>query len=199
MNLHTVKSHLSDLAASTLDHLGDTTRAVGEDVSQGASNVLHSSPISTVGDTVATVGKVIAAAASAKALASAIDPDATTRWVLNALSLQRRPGTLARVATGVGMVAVGVAVGAGVALMLSPKSGPEIRASLLRGLRGLRREAEGAVEEVVTAAREAEHAEEQHEPGVAAGASDASKSTSRAGTSNARPRAPGPSHRSPGS
>ena len=31
MNLNTVKSNLSDLAANTLDHLSDATRTVGRD------------------------------------------------------------------------------------------------------------------------------------------------------------------------
>ena len=50
--------------------------------------------------------------------------------------------------SGSGLVGIGLAVGATVALLLAPKSGPEIRDSMLDGLRSLRRRAARATTEL---------------------------------------------------
>ena len=49
---------------------------------------------------------------------------------------------------GSGLVGIGLAVGATVALLLTPKSGPDIRASMLDGLRSLRKRAARATTEL---------------------------------------------------
>jgi gas vesicle protein len=227
MNLNTVKSNLSDLAASTLDHvadslhhgqeaLSDTTKTVSKDVSRTASKILHSDPVNTVGDKLATLGKVVAAASSVKAIASVLNPDVPMRWMLGAMKLQRRPSTFSRIATGVGLVAVGAAVGAGVAMLLTPKSGPQNRAALRRGLRVLQHDAENVVEQVESKARDVVEQVEtrardvvgqvegkaQEVEATARGviidpADDAAKGTGGVGTTGNRPRTPGLSHRSP--
>lgn len=216
MNLNTVKSNLSDLAASTIEHvagtlhhgqeaLSDTTKTVSKDVSRTASKILHSDPVSTAGDKLATLGKVVAAAGSVKAIASALNPDVPMRWMLGAMKLQRRPSTFSRIATGVGLVAVGAAVGAGVAMLLTPKTGPQNRAALRRGLRVIQRDAESVVEQVETRARDvvgqvegkAQEVEATARGVIIDPADDAAKGTGGAGTTGTRPRTPGLSHRSP--
>jgi gas vesicle protein len=165
MNLNTVKSNLSDLASSTLDHvadtlktgqevLSDTSKTVGKDVSRTASKVLHSDPVSSVADKISTVGKVIAAATSAKAIAAALNPEMPLQWALRGLNLQRRPSAFSRVMTGVGLVAVGAAVGAGIAMLLTPQNGEQNRATLRRTLKGMQHNAEEAADQVETTARE---------------------------------------------
>ena len=49
---------------------------------------------------------------------------------------------------GSGLVGIGLAVGATVALLLTPKSGPDIRDSMLDGLRSLRKRAARATSEL---------------------------------------------------
>lgn len=211
MNMNTVKSNLSDLAASTLEQVADSlqhgqeilsdgTRTVGKDVSRTASRLLHSDPVSTVGDKLATVGKIVAAATSARALASALNPDVPMRWMLDAMRLQRRPSAFARIASGFGLVAAGAAVGAGVALLLSPKSGAQNRAALRRGLQGFQRNAENVAEQVETKARDVAHTVETSARGVMGeaheAADDLAKGTGGAGTTGTKPRTPGLSHRS---
>lgn len=224
MNINTVKSNLSDLASSTLEQvtetlqhgqevLSDTGRSVGKDVSRTASKVLHSDPVTTVTDKLATFGKVVAAATSAKALAKALNPEVPLHWALGAMNLQRRPSAFSRIATGVGLVAVGAAVGAGVAMLLTPKTGSENREALRRALQGLQHDAEGVVEQIGTKAQDvAEQVETKARDVVQNVESttrsvigdarevvdDAARSVSGgAGTTGNKPRTPGLSHRSP--
>ena len=224
MNLHTVKSNLSDFAASTLDHVtdtlhhgqdavNDTTRMVGKDVARTASRIRHSDSVDTVADKIVTLTKVVAAATSAKALATALNPDVPMRWMLGALNLQRRPSLLFRVATGVGLVTLGAAVGAGVAMLLSPQNGAQNRARLRRSLGLLRQDAKEVVAQVETKAQavvekvEAQvHDAVHHADGTArvlhpdaheAAPNDAAKGTGGAGTTSTKSRTPGLSHRSP--
>lgn len=223
MNLDTVKSNLSDLASSTLDHvadslhhgqevLSDTSKTVGKDVSRTASKLMHSDPVTSVADTITNVGKVIAAATSAKAIAKVLNPEMPLQWALRGLNLQRRPSALSRIATGVGLVAVGAAVGAGVALLLTPKTGAQNRAMLRRTLTGFQQDAEELAEKVETTAHDVAGQVETKAREVA----DKVESTARgavgdgheagatedhqrgaAGTGPAKPRTPGLSHRSP--
>lgn len=55
---------------------------------------------------------------------------------------------------GIGLFILGVAVGAGIALLLAPQSGAETRQDLRRGARRLRRKARVAVEDVRERAEE---------------------------------------------
>ena len=63
--------------------------------------------------------------------------------LLGMVGLQRK-NSLQTWLRGSGLVATGLAVGATIALLLTPKSGPEIRGSVLEGLRGLTRRASHA-------------------------------------------------------
>jgi len=208
MNLHSMKSNLSDIASSTRD----TTRSVGKDVSRNASKIMHSAPVNTVADRLTTLGKVIATASSVKALTSAMNPSVPMQWALGAMNLQRRPSTMSRIMTGVGLIAAGAAVGAGVALLLTPRNGAQNRDALRRTLQSLRRDATEVVEQVETRAHDAVEQVENKAREVAqhvessgrivtpdgrdARADEPSKSGG-AGTTNTRPRTPGISHRSP--
>jgi len=53
----------------------------------------------------------------------------------------RRKNSLRTWLGGSGLVGIGLAVGAIIALLLTPKSGPELRGSMLGGLRSMRRRA----------------------------------------------------------
>ncbi len=141
MNINTVKSNLSHLAADALE--------------QG-QEALHG-PVSAATDRIATLSKVVAAATSAKAISKVLNPDVPMNWVLGAMGLQRRPSTFSRIATGVGLVAVGAAVGAGVAMLFSPRSGAQNRALIQKSVKSLRRDAEEVVDEVGTRALDVAH------------------------------------------
>lgn len=209
MNLNTVKSSLSDIASSTLESLShgqealsDTSKSVGKDVSRSASKLMHSKPVDTVSKKLSTLGKVVVAATSAKALSSALNPEVPMQWMLGALNLQRRPSTFSRIATGVGLIAVGAAVGAGVAMLLSPQSGEENRRALRRSIRSLQRNAEDVAEQVETKAHDVVQNIETRTHNVIVeareiGSDDVSKGTGGAGTTGTKPRTPGLSHRSP--
>ena len=54
--------------------------------------------------------------------------------VLGVIGLERRPSAFSRALPAVGLIAVSAAVGAGVALLLAPSSGDELRARLSDGL-----------------------------------------------------------------
>jgi hypothetical protein len=58
--------------------------------------------------------------------ANAPNTAAMLRWA----GLQRRPAPLTRLAQGAGLLAVGAALGAGVALLLTPHNGAEMRRRL---------------------------------------------------------------------
>jgi gas vesicle protein len=55
---------------------------------------------------------------------------------------------------GIGMLLIGLAVGAGVALLFAPQSGAETRRRLARGARRIRRVAEDAADDVSTEVKE---------------------------------------------
>jgi len=209
MNLHSMKSNLSDIASTTRD----TTRSVGKDVSRSASKLIHSAPVSNFADKMSTLGKVIATASSVKALSSAMNPSIPVQWALGAMNLQRRPSTMSRIMTGVGLIAAGAAVGAGVALLLTPNNGEQNRDALRRALQNLKRDASGVVEQVESKAHDAVEQVESKARDVAqqvessgrivapdgrdARADEISKGGGGAGTSGTRSRTPGISHRSP--
>ena len=57
----------------------------------------------------------------------------------------RRKSSLRTWLGGGGLVGIGMAVGAAIVLLLTPKSGPEVRDSLSEGFRSLRKRAASAV------------------------------------------------------
>ncbi len=204
MNLDTVKSNISHLAADAIEH---------------GQEALHG-PIGLASDKIATISKVVAAATSAKAISKMLNPDVPMNWVLGAMGLQRRPSTFSRIATGVGLIAAGAAVGAGVAMLLSPRTGPQNRALIQRGVRSLRRDASEAIDEVETRAQDVAHDVENRARDLAHNvettARDAVRSVEETashvlqngddaktqsvrggGGTHAKPRTPGLSHRSP--
>jgi gas vesicle protein len=61
----------------------------------------------------------------------------------------RRKNSLRTWLGGGGLVGIGLAVGAAIALLATPKSGPEIRDSLVAGFRSLRKRAAHAAVELV--------------------------------------------------
>jgi|JI10StandDraft_1071094.scaffolds.fasta_scaffold115204_2 gas vesicle protein len=206
MNIDTVKSNLAHLASDAIEH--------GQEALQA--------PVGRATDKLASLSKVVAAATSAKAISRMINPDVPMNWVLGAMGLQRRPSVLARIATGVGLVAVGAAVGAGVAMLFSPHTGQQNRALIQRRVKSLRREAEQVADEVGTRALDVAHDVESRARDIARDvettARDAVQSVETAahnalqdgdgtkdqgarggaGTgSNTKPRTPGLSHRAP--
>lgn len=208
MNLHSMKSNLSDIASTTRD----TTRSVGKDVSRNASKLMHSAPVNNFADKMSTIGKVIATATSVKALTSAMNPSIPMQWALGAMNLQRRPSTFSRIMTGVGLIAAGAAVGAGVALLLTPNNGAQNREALRRTLQNLRRDATDVVEQVETKAHDAVEKVENKAREVAQNVESSGRIVTPdgrdaradepsmgggAGTSGTRSRTPGISHRSP--
>ncbi len=179
MKMNNMKNRASDLASDTIDRvadvihhgqdaLGDTTKAVGDDVSRAATQVLHATSPSVMSDRLATVGRALAAAASVRAIVAALTPDQPGRRLLAMMNLQRRPSGAARVARGFGFVALGATVGVGAALLLAPKTGAQMRDRIRKLVRGagaeveqaaeaLGAKAEGVAQKVEARAREAVH------------------------------------------
>lgn len=217
MNIDAVKSNLAHYASDAFHHGQDAAR----DVSKAASKAAHAGPVTAVVDKLATASKVVAGLTSLKAISSALSPDAPVRWILGSMGLQRRPSTFSRVTTGVGLIAAGAVVGAGVALLLSPRSGAQNRATIAKRFRALRRDAEGVVDEVGTRAHDVAHDVESRARSIARNVEntardavhsveaaaneavqdgDASKKPegrSSGGGSSHKPRNPGLSHRAP--
>jgi hypothetical protein len=75
------------------------------------------------------LGTTIAASSAANAIRHFSAEDA-----LAMVGLARRHGSLERTLSAIGLVAVGAAVGAGVALVLAPTSGEKLRARIAEGL-----------------------------------------------------------------
>ncbi len=135
-------------------------------------------------------------------LATAIDPVAAGQWMLRGVGLQRRPSALSRVAMGAGVFVAGAAVGAGVAMLLAPKSGEQTRAQLTRWMTGARRDAEETLQNAEAAAKDgAREMVANAEAAVTDGAHEVASSLEGAlgADGNRAPRArAGISHRAPG-
>jgi hypothetical protein len=74
--------------------------------------------------------------------------------VLAALGLQTRDSTLGTVFGSLGLIGLGMLIGAGAALMMAPKSGRELREDLSTRLNGTSRRVADRVREELAAARE---------------------------------------------
>jgi len=81
--------------------------------------------------------------------------DLTKEDLLARLGLTISPTTGQRLGSTLGILAVGLLVGAGVALLLAPKSGRELRSDLEEGLGDARRRADEAVAGAIQTARNA--------------------------------------------
>lgn len=152
-----MKSRAFDLASDTIDRvadvihhnqetLSDATKSVGDDVSRAATKVLHSVSPSAVGDRVATASRLIASMASVGALVAALKRDDRGYRILKMMNLQRRPSGLSRVARGFGFAAFGASVGVGAALLLTPKTGAQLRAMIRGAFRGASAKGESPAE-----------------------------------------------------
>ena len=74
--------------------------------------------------------------------------------VLAALGLQTRSSALSSVFGSIGLIGLGMIIGAGAALMMAPKSGRELREDLSTKLNGTTRRVAERVREELNAARE---------------------------------------------
>jgi hypothetical protein len=74
--------------------------------------------------------------------------------VLAALGLQTRDSTFSAVAGSLGLIGLGVLLGAGAALLMAPKSGRELREDLSSRLNGTTRRVADRVREELASARE---------------------------------------------
>ena len=74
--------------------------------------------------------------------------------VLAALGLQTRQTTLSSVFGSIGLIGLGMIIGASAALMVAPKSGRELREDLSTRLNGTTRRVAERVREELNAARE---------------------------------------------
>ena len=74
--------------------------------------------------------------------------------VLAALGLQSRTSALSSVFGSIGLIGLGMIIGAGAALMMAPKSGRELREDLSTRLNGTTRRVAERVREELNAARE---------------------------------------------
>jgi hypothetical protein len=74
--------------------------------------------------------------------------------VLAALGLQTRTSAVSTVFGSLGLIGLGMVIGAGAALMMAPKSGRELREDLSTRLNGTTRRVAERVREELNAARE---------------------------------------------
>lgn len=137
-------------AGESLDH---GRAAMGDSLGRGAQALADAGEGSSVlragARRAGQLAGLVGAYTSLKSLGQAFET-IPLDTVLARLGLQRRRSVLTTVVRGAGMVAAGMAVGAGVALLLAPQSGARTRDGLDRRLRTLRRE-------TLTAARDALH------------------------------------------
>ncbi len=98
--------------------------------------------------------------ASLRGIVAAIDGRSAGRRLLHGLGLQRRRSVFGRIVLGTAAIAVSAGVGAGVALLLAPKSGAETRAQLAARLGTAQRKASDAVHELEAGAMNAMHSVE---------------------------------------
>jgi len=156
MNLDTLKSQLADRGHDAIhsveaslhdgrDALLDTTHAVGKDVSKAA---MKAASVIGYANIVSAFGKAATALVSAGGFLATVTPERTMTWALHSVGLQRRPSLFSRVATGTGLVIAGAAVGAGVAVLFSPKSGPQTRNIIAKGIDTFRKDAEHTLEDI---------------------------------------------------
>jgi hypothetical protein len=74
--------------------------------------------------------------------------------VLALLGLQSRSSTISSVFGSIGLIGLGMVIGAGAALLIAPKSGRELREDLTTKLNGTTRRVADRVREELSAARE---------------------------------------------
>ncbi|MFO0604413.1 MAG: hypothetical protein U0324_14615 [Polyangiales bacterium] len=137
-----------------------------------------------------TAAKAVAAYASLKSIAGAVNSLHPASFVMGALGIQRRRSVASRVAMGAGLVVAGAAVGAGVALMLTPMRGAELREAILKRL-GRAADPKAAAKEGQEEARGDASAEAQGDAAPRAGASSSSAEAPKQGRARATNRTAG--------
>ncbi len=142
--------HALDEAEDTYEHGRDT---LAEKRDEGLSSM--SSMIDSGARGLQTLRSAAQTYVTLDAIAASLDKAAPGRRMLGLLGLQRRPSVIARVATSAGFFLAGATVGAGVALLITPRSGAAMRATIAGLFRSARRDAESAARSVETSAREA--------------------------------------------
>ena len=75
--------------------------------------------------------------------------------LLDMLGLQMKPTSMRRIGTYAGFIAAGVVVGAGVALLLAPKSGRQLRGDLRSGAKELGNQVSASASSAVETAKRA--------------------------------------------
>ncbi len=198
MNIRKLPSELAGMARHALDEVEETLEqgrdAVVETKDEGLSSV--SSVIDRGARGMHTLRSAVVAYASLSALASALKSVTPGRRILGAFGLQRRPSALVSVATNVGIFAAGAAVGAGVAMVLTPQSGPEARQKISKFFKSVRSDAEGVARDVSTAARDAANEVSDAARNVTSEGSRGASTQSNATNPTSRTR-PEPTHRAP--
>lgn len=88
--------------------------------------------------------------------------------LLDMLGLQMKPTNVRRIGTYAGFIVAGVVVGAGVALLLAPKSGRQLRGDLRSGAKELGNHVAASASSAVETAKRAAHdiRGERHADGV---------------------------------
>jgi len=184
-----------------VEHIASRAAENVEHIASRAASATHLDDLFEMGAKGAqTAVKAVAAYASLKTLMGAASALSPAHAVMSALGIQRRASLPARLATTAGLIAAGAAVGAGLALLLTPASGADLRAAMMKRLRG---ERPSAGREESSAHREESSADREEEPqadGVADGVADgAARGT--AGTNGAeapkRPRTQASANRTP--
>jgi gas vesicle protein len=208
MNFQDLKSDLVGMARDARGQVGDTIEHGREAMEHGREAIADSAEaipsklegmIDGGSRRIRMLASVVGAYASIKTLASALDAMPSSKRILRAFGMQRRPSGLAQAFTGVGIFAAGAAVGAGVALLVAPREGKQTRAMINSRLRSLRSDATHMAHDVETAARDAVHSAEDGAADAVHDVTNAVRGTSTPNEEGGRGRArnPGVSHRTP--
>jgi len=140
MNIQNLGSDIAEAARDVGHSLEDTG-------SQGAAMASHGYDRASKG--LRTVSALVASLASLRTLAHATEAIAPGRRLLGMMRLQRRPSVISRISMGAGFLVAGAAVGAGIALLLAPRTGVQMRKQIARGLRALQHDTEEAATQAV--------------------------------------------------
>lgn len=168
MKMQKLSADLAGIAKDAIEQVGESIEhgrdAMGDSLDKGIHAIADASArrsfMSMGAKRVGQLAGILGAYTSLKSLGSALD-FVPVDDVLGYLGLQRRRSAFASVMGGVGLVAAGAAVGAGVALLFAPQSGVRTRAMIDRRFRSMKQDARGAVRDAEVAAKDAVHRVEE--------------------------------------
>ncbi len=131
--------------------IADAARDVGQTIEEkGSSGVsAASSGFEHLSDRLRTLASVVGSYASIRTLMHAAEGVVPGQRLLGYMGLQRRPSVLSRVATGTGFLIGGAVVGAGIALLVTPQTGSQLRSRIGRGWKALKHDTEEAATQAV--------------------------------------------------